>query len=319
MLNDRISRRSALQGAAAFAAASALPAGFNSASAAPVKINLGYTATLGFLSVFLAKETGIFAKNGLDVDLTLIALNSNIPAALVSNSVQVGGPTPSILLQANEGGLDLVVVAGCSAPDPTNDREGVMVRKDSAIMQPSDFIGKKVGVPGIGAFLHVLFRKWLSDKGVDFTKINFVETPFTSSVEALRSGNIDAVIAGAPYSVRILNEGGRVAAPIYSASPANMPAIVYATTRQWAAANQVAVKNFQRSLAEAVDAVKKDPASAKAHAAKYVKLPDEIMKSIEVPVMISAVDEAQMQWWVDVMSQQKMLDKKPDVSRLIVK
>ena len=28
-----------------------------------------------------------------------------------------------------------------------------------------DFVGKKVGAPGIGAFLHVLFRKWLIDKG----------------------------------------------------------------------------------------------------------------------------------------------------------
>ncbi len=33
--------------------------------------------------------------------------------------------------------------------------------------KPADFVGKKVGVPGIGAFLDVLFRKWLIDGGVD--------------------------------------------------------------------------------------------------------------------------------------------------------
>ncbi len=37
--------------------------------------------------------------------------SGNNPPALVSNSVQVAGPTMPTLLQANDSGLDLVVIA----------------------------------------------------------------------------------------------------------------------------------------------------------------------------------------------------------------
>ena len=39
--------------------------------------------------------------------LELIGINSNIPAAILSNSIQIGGPTSTVFLQAADGGLDL--------------------------------------------------------------------------------------------------------------------------------------------------------------------------------------------------------------------
>jgi len=41
------------------------------------------------------------------------------------------------------------------------------------IKEPKDFVGKKVGAPGLGAFLHVLFVKWLVEKGIDPKTGNF--------------------------------------------------------------------------------------------------------------------------------------------------
>ena len=79
---------------------------------AQTKLQIGCTATTDCASAAVAVEDGIFKKNGLDAELILIALNSNIPAALMSNSLQIGGPTPSVFLQATDGGLDLVAVAG---------------------------------------------------------------------------------------------------------------------------------------------------------------------------------------------------------------
>ena len=287
---------------------------------AQTKINVGYTATLGFNAAFIAKDRGFFARRGLDVDLTLIALNSNIPAALTGGSVQIGGPTPSVMLQANDGGLDLVVVAGCSGTDPANTRDGVMVRQGVTIQQPSDFVGKKVGVPGLGAFLHVLFRKWLTDKGVDYSKVNFVETPFTQSADVLRSGSIDAVITGEPFSTRIVADGiGSVAVPIYSVVPAGTPSIVYATTRDWARANPQVVTAFRAAIADAIAFQDKDPAGARESAGKFIKLPANVLESLTLPPLMAAVSEDQMQYWVDMMTRQKMLQDKPDVSRLIVR
>ena len=82
----------------------------------------GYTAVTDFASVFVAAEEGYFKKRGLDVELKFIPLNSTIPAALQSDSLQIGGPTPSVFLQAVDGGLDLVLVAGGGAHLQDHDR-----------------------------------------------------------------------------------------------------------------------------------------------------------------------------------------------------
>ena len=72
--------------AAAVAVLSLLAAG---ATRAQTKITMNYT-TGESVTAFVAKETGIFARHGLDVELVPVVQNSNAPAALVANAVQVG-------------------------------------------------------------------------------------------------------------------------------------------------------------------------------------------------------------------------------------
>ena len=42
--------------------------------------------------------------------------------------------------------------------------------------------------PGLGAFLHVLFVKWLVEKGVDPKRVNFVEVTFPTMTDIVKSG-----------------------------------------------------------------------------------------------------------------------------------
>ena len=71
-------------------------------------------------AAMVAVDGGIFKKHGLDAEMVLIGINSNIPAAILSNSIQIGGPTSTVFLQAADGGLDLVAVAGASMMSPTS-------------------------------------------------------------------------------------------------------------------------------------------------------------------------------------------------------
>ena len=85
-------RRTLLSALAATSAIAALP----SRAQSNPKIVFGYTAVTDFASVFVAAEEGYFSKRRLDVELKFIPLNSTIPAALQSDSLQIGGPTPSV-------------------------------------------------------------------------------------------------------------------------------------------------------------------------------------------------------------------------------
>ena len=81
-------------------------------ASAQQKITIGGTPNSGPATAMVAVEEGIFQKHGLDATYTLIAINPSIPPALLAGSLQIGIPTPTTFLQAVDGGLDLVVIAG---------------------------------------------------------------------------------------------------------------------------------------------------------------------------------------------------------------
>lgn len=291
------------------------------AMAADAKVTVGCTATTDCASAAIAVEDGIFKKNGLDVQLILIGLNSNIPAALLSNSIQIGGPTPSVFLQAVDGGLDLVVVSGASATaDSTAEAAGVVVAKGSSIKTAKDFIGKKVGAPGIGAFLQVLFVKWLMDNGVDPKQVNFVEVTFPTMNDVLKSGAVDAVVSADPIMSRIISGGtGTVAAYFLKSLPEKRPQILYAGSRDWADANPDTIAAFRKSIAEASTVVNDQPDKAKAAISRFTKISLDVLSSMKVSVADPNLTPEELGWWVDVMDRQSMLQSKPDVAKLIQK
>jgi NitT/TauT family transport system substrate-binding protein len=106
-------------GLAAVAAAIAMAAW--AAGAEPFKLKIACTATSDCASAMVARDEGIFARHGIDADVTLIGINTNIPPAIASDSIQVGGPTATVFLQAVDGGLDLVAIDGASVMSPGTD------------------------------------------------------------------------------------------------------------------------------------------------------------------------------------------------------
>jgi NitT/TauT family transport system substrate-binding protein len=310
-------RRSLLGGLAATTAVAALPAWSQA-----TKIVFGYTAVTDFASVFVAAEEGYFKKRNLDVELKFIPLNSTIPAALQSDSLQLGGPTPSVFLQAVDGGLDLVVVAGGGVTSKTITGFGLVARAGSGIKTPQDCVGKKIGVPGLGAFLHVTFRAWLKANGVDYRKVNFVEAPFPQHGDLLRGGSIDAVVSADPFMSRITDSGAGYVASFYSTFlPEGNPTIVHAAKRDWVQANAAAAKAFREAVIEGGAFVQqpKNDAAVRAAIGKYIKLPPEVLAKMQISPPGALVSEKQLAYWVALMKEQDMLKGEPKLASLIVK
>ncbi|CAN7152151.1 ABC transporter substrate-binding protein [Variovorax paradoxus] len=311
-------RRTLLSALAAASAAAALP----SRAQSNPKIVFGYTAVSDFASVFVAAEEGYFKKRNLDVELKFIPLNSTIPAALQSDSLQIGGPTPSVFLQAVDGGLDLVLVAGGGLTSKTITGFGLVARAGSGIKGPQDCVGKKIGVPGLGAFLHVTFRAWLKESGVDYRKVNFVEASFPQHADLLRGGSVDAVVSADPFMSRITESGAGYVASYYSTFlPENNQTIVHAAKREWVAKNPGAARAFRESLVEAAAFMQqpRNDATVRAAIGKYIKLPPEVLAKIQISPPGATVSEKQLGYWVGLMKDQDMLKTSIDVAKLIAK
>lgn len=312
-----VTRRTALGTLAAATAALALPA-----YSQTTKIAFGYTAVGDFLSVLAAVDQGYFAKRNLDVEPKFIPLNSTIPAAIQSGSLQIGGPTPSVFLQSVDGGLDQVVLAGGGVLSKTYTELGVVARAGSGIKTPQDFVGKKVGVPGLGALLHVTFRQWLKVNGVDWRKVNFIETPFPQHADLIRGGSIDAVVTGGPFMARIVETGtGYVASYYITFLPEGQPTIIHVATREWVKANPAAAKAFAQGVVEGAAFVTnpKNDAAVRALAVKYLKTPAPAAAKMQISPPGPVVTEKQLNWWVSLMKEQDMLKTNLNVSQLLVK
>src|SRR3954471_648768 len=122
-------------------------------AAAQTKVIVSFGPGSAWIQAFVAKDQGIFARHGLDVTMQLIPVGSNQPAALLSNSIQIAGLNPTIVLFAAEGGADLQVIAGANGQgkDPNVVTSGLVARNGTNIRTPADFVGKRVANPGLNS------------------------------------------------------------------------------------------------------------------------------------------------------------------------
>ena len=292
------------------------------AAAQNTKIVFGYTAVTDFASVFVAREEGYFGKRKLDVEPKFVPINSTIPAAVQSDSLQIGGPTPSVFLQSVDGGLDHVVVAGGGMTSKTMTGIGLVARAGSNIRTAADCVGKKIGVPGLGAFLHVSFRAWLKQSGVDYGKVNFIEAAFPQHGDLLRGGSLDAVVTADPFMSRITDSGAGYVASYYSTFlPDGQPTIVFTARRDWVARNAAAARAFREAIVEAAAFMVKpgNDATVRAHIGKYIKLPPEVLAKAQISPPSPVITEKQLAYWVGLMKDQGMLKGNLALPALIAK
>jgi NitT/TauT family transport system substrate-binding protein len=290
---------------------------------AATKVVMLYNATSAYSASYIAKEEGYFEKHGLDFDFSLTTNTTMTPAALMSETVQLGGITPPMILQANEQGLDLVVVAGGTAtPDPAG-TSGMLARTDSGIKTAQDMVGRKVGVPGLGGTFDILAKKWAESKGVDFRKVNWVEVPFTRMGDTMKAGLVDVVSATLPFYARIVD--GRIGydvGDLFSGVPDGSLLAFYGASREWVRKNPEAVKGLRAALDDAVTFIA-DPSHAtvvQTILAKYTKLPVGA-EPPPVPTTLAVhVKPNALAFWIEVAHEQGLIGKnsKPEAANFIV-
>ena len=286
---------------------------------AQTKVVIGYTSLSDVGSNFVAKDQNFFAKHDLDVELKALRGGSVIVPGLVVGEIQIGTLAPPVFLQAVDGGIELAALTGLSVLTRGMKSAAVVARTGVEIKSPQDLVGKRTGVSGIGSISEVLYREWLREQGVDSKKITFVEVPFPSMRDLLRSGRVDVIIIPDPLLSQVVSAGiGYVVSYFFGELPEGAMQMINASTRAWAEKNPGVVVAYQRAIAEANAFIAANPDAAKDIIAKYLNLPEAVVRSSELPQFVTTLDPAQMQWWIDVLSRQDMLRTKLDPAKLAV-
>jgi NitT/TauT family transport system substrate-binding protein len=253
------------------------------------------------MPAFVAKDQGFFARHGLDVTLQMLPLGPMVPNAIASDNVQIGTLTPPVILLANEGGIELQMVASAVNQTRANPLAAVFARQGSNIRAPADFRGKKVATPALNAVLHVTFMKWLKNSGVDYRQVTFVEVPFPQLGDMLKGGVIDAALVVEPFMTAIQrSKAGYLVAPYVADIAESYLEAFYATTRQYAQANPKVLAEFRDALREGMGWIAKNPEAARKTLVTYLKLPEPVALAMPLSDYVVDMKLADMQFWVDL-------------------
>ena len=238
------------------------------ASAQLTKLTIGNnTLSAAGLPAWMAKESGIFRKNGLDVQIVYFRGGTITTMALIARETpisQVSGPP---IVSAALKGADAVMVAG------GNVFAEYWLMSKPEIKTAEELKGGSVAIATFGGLSDSLARIALQRLGLnpvkDVTLVQIGTIP--ERLRALDSGKVQAAMLSSPDNFRAQKRG------LYKLMSVRLPyqGIGVGTTRAFIRENPDVVRRYIKSQIEAVHRLKTDREAGLGLLARYLALQDK--------------------------------------------
>ena len=172
----------------------------------PLKV--GYLPVTGHAKFFIAKEQGLFAQEGLDVELIEFINSADGLNALVAGKLDIGAFGTTAPLAHIAKGADLKIIGGIMGGDASIVTTPETAAKMHAI---ADLKGKKIATVRMATGDAVL-RGALKDAGLNWkTDVQLFELKNPPAVlEAIKSGQVDAGVLWGPHDLRAEEQGLKI-------------------------------------------------------------------------------------------------------------
>lgn len=284
------------------------------ATLAQEQLAIGFPPSIDMLPAIVAHENGCLADAGFASSLTVVPIATNIPPALLSGSLQIGMSTPTILLPAVENGVDLVAISGGTIIQAGNEGVSLITRPDLKITEPSQLKGLKVGVPGIMSVADLVFRKWLTQTGIDPNEVTFIEVPLPRMAEMMKSGTVDAVVAVQPVLGGLVAGGiaERKAGEFFSFAADGAIMAFWSASGEWAKAHPEAVAAFRTCLDASIPWIVENRTAANEIGAKYLNFTTDF-----TPFWRSEITPADFDYYVTISREFDLVRSDVDTSKLV--
>jgi len=191
------------------ASASAKPASPATSAAAKdqTKIKLAVpTKSLLFLPFYLGQDKGVFASQGVDLDLQVLAAN-NALAAVLNGDIDFTAAGGSAMRAAAQGSPVKAILISIGKPT-------LFIYGKPTIQNVSQLKGKNIAVTSVAGSVAVMAKAILTANGIDPEKdVKLVGTQTTETDwTALKGGSVDAAVVDPPYDALAANGGFRLIA-----------------------------------------------------------------------------------------------------------
>jgi len=231
-------------------------------AATDIKVGVGAYGEMGALQYGI--DSGIFARNGLNVTTVTYPAPAPGLGALASGAIQFNFAPITPALNAYGSGMDLKIVAPASGFDKaalakakTNaviakrlDNSGICVNPAAGITNFATLAGKTVAVTSRNGQGEITTAYSIKKAGADPRTVTWVTMPFPEMVAAVKSGKVQAAFVIEPFLTQCAAEGLTSVGSAQVAFQDETVSSVWVTTGPYATANPAVVKAFQKSIAE---------------------------------------------------------------------
>jgi NitT/TauT family transport system substrate-binding protein len=253
-----------------------------SAAAAPVDelkpIYYGTTASPAHLPVWVAKDAGIFARHGLNIQPVQIRGGSLITLVIITGDLPFSGVGAESVVAARAVGGDVVLLACPIDADPVY----LMARPE--IKSAADLKGQASAITRYGLSTHFYLNEALKHIGLDpdrdVTVLQLGAGP--DMVAALESGRVAAAALTTRYALRFIDRGWPVLADLGKLNVV-YPASCVTSSRAFIRAEPKITDDFLRAYVEAIRLIKNDHRIAEKSFARWLREKDPVIvkRSVE--------------------------------------
>jgi NitT/TauT family transport system substrate-binding protein len=236
-------------------AAAALACG--GAAAQETKVAIGMSGWTGFAPLTLAKEAGIFKRNGLDVTIKKIPQKDR-HLAIASGDIQCAATTVETWIAWNAAGVATTQIFQL---DKSFGADGMVVKP--GIAKIAELKGKTVAASAPGTAPYFTLAWMLKKNGLSMKDVNVVNLEPQAAANAMIAGtaNLDAAMTYEPFlsAVRAKPEAGKIIA-----TTLDYPMVMdtFGCTPKFLAENPKAAQALADSYFQALEMIKADPQKA---------------------------------------------------------
>ena len=234
--------------------ASLLTLALSSTFAQEAKVAIGISGWTGFAPLTLAREAGIFKKNGLDVSIKKIPQKDR-HLAIASGDIQCAATTVETWVVWNAAGVATTQIFQL---DKSYGADGMVVKP--GISKISDLKGKTVATDAPGTAPYFGLAWMLKKNGLSLKDVKIVSLSPQAAANAMIAGTdgVDAAMTYEPYlgAVRAKPEAGKIIA-----TTLDYPMVMdtFGCSPKFLAENPKAAKALADSYFEALEMIQKEP------------------------------------------------------------
>jgi len=242
----RRSRAILMVGAVFLAAASA------SAQTELVTLRVAVPPAAEMRAALYAQSSGMFRRNGLDVQFDFgVANGAAAAAAVASGTYDIGKTSIAGLIAAHVRGVPFVCVAAGEVYDRGNPFAGLIVASEGPIRSAKDLAQATVALSSLRDIGQLALTKALDDAGAPLGAVQYVELPMPAAPEAVARGRVQAAEMQQPQLQVALDSGAVRLLPIFDALGSGFIITAWYTTKDDVAQKGRAIRAFSRVMFEA--------------------------------------------------------------------